>query len=111
MSKAIDDVIAERRRQIEAEGYTEAHDDEHTDRSLALAGACYAQQCVGRAWLHEIGADGAQRYQADEMPDDWPDSWAEEYWKPKNPRRDLVRAVALLIAEIERMDRADEFQI
>ncbi|AKQ30008.1 TPA: hypothetical protein JI225_05075 [Acinetobacter baumannii] len=27
------------------------------------------------------------------------------YWKPKSPRQDLVRAAALLIAEIERLDR------
>lgn len=106
MSKATDDVLAERQRQIEADGWTEAHDDQHDDRSLALAGACYAKQYVGRAWLLESFGDGEERYQADEMPDDWPDSWAEEWWKPKNPRRDLVRAAALLIAEIERLDRS-----
>ena len=105
MSKATDDVLAERQRQIDAEGWTEAHDDQHGDRSLALAGACYAKQYVGRAWIFEDSEFGEQSYQADGMPDDWPESWAEEWWKPKNPRRDLVRAAALLIAEIERMDR------
>lgn len=50
--------------------------------------------------------DGLERYQADGMPDAWPTTWAEDWWKPKNPRRDLVRAAALLIAEIERLDRA-----
>lgn len=106
MSKATEDVLAERQRQIEAEGWTEEHDDRHDDRSLALAGSCYAQQYVGRAWLLEAYSDGEERYQLDKMPDDWPDSWDEEWWKPKNPRRDLVRAAALLIAEIERLDRA-----
>lgn len=104
MSKAIDDVVAERHRQIEAEGWTEAHDDQHSDRSLARAAACYVQQATGRAWV--IEDEGEDYYQAEEMPDDWPESWAEEWWKPKNPRRDLVRAAALLIAEIERLDRA-----
>lgn len=104
MSKAIDDVLAERKRQIEAEGWTAEHDDRHDDRSLASVAACYAQQYVGRAWLLGF-EDGALRYQTDTMPDYWPDSWAEEWWKPKSPRRDLVRAAALLIAEIERLDR------
>ena len=107
MSKATDDVLAERQRQIDAEGWTAAHDDEHGDRSLATAGVCYAKQYVGRSWLLEsyVNGEGEKRYASDEMPDDWPESWAEEWWKPKNPRRDLVRAAALLIAEIERLDR------
>jgi hypothetical protein len=37
----------------------------------------------------------------------WPSKWAEHWFKPKDPRRDLVRAAALCIAEIERLDRAD----
>jgi hypothetical protein len=34
----------------------------------------------------------------------WP--WSKDWWKPKTPRRDLVRAGALSLAEIERLDRA-----
>lgn len=33
----------------------------------------------------------------------WP--WDAKWWKPKNTRRDLVRAGALIVAELERMDR------
>ncbi|PZQ21140.1 MAG: hypothetical protein DI569_12810, partial [Sphingopyxis macrogoltabida] len=39
---AIDDIAAERRRQVEAEGWTPDHDDEHGDGSLAAAAATYA---------------------------------------------------------------------
>ncbi len=39
-----------------------------------------------------------------EAPSMWP--WAEEWWKPINPRRNLVKAAALILAEIERLDRA-----
>jgi len=106
MSKAIDDVVAERKRQIEEEGWTEAHDDQHDDRSLALAGARYAHNYVSRAWIMDDFDDGADRYKAEDAPYEWPTSWHEDWWKPKNPRRDLVRAAALLIAEIERLDRA-----
>src|SRR5690606_333611 len=35
------DVLAERRRQIEAEGWTPGHDDKHAE-GLACAAACYA---------------------------------------------------------------------
>jgi hypothetical protein len=39
---AIDDVAAERKRQIEGEGYDAAHDDEHINGEIALAACCYA---------------------------------------------------------------------
>ena len=41
-TQAEHDVLAERRRQVEAEGWTPEHDDAHDDGSLALAGAAYA---------------------------------------------------------------------
>ena len=34
----------------------------------------------------------------------WP-GWAWSWWKPKNRRHDLIRAAALIVAEIERIDR------
>lgn len=82
------DVLAERRRQVEKEGYEPAHDDEHADGSLAMAAACYADK---------------ERPQS-MCPGRWP--WSADSWKPKDRRTDLVRAAALLLAEIERMDRA-----
>lgn len=106
MSKAIENVLEERQRQIEDEGWTEEHDDQHDDRSLALAGACYAKHYAGRSWIFD-NFGGPNRYREDEAPEDWPDSWDEKWWKPKSPRRDLVRAAALLIAEIERLVRMD----
>lgn len=36
----IDGIAAERQRQIDAEGFDAAHDDEHTDGELANAAAC-----------------------------------------------------------------------
>lgn len=32
--------------------------------------------------------------------------WDRSWWKPTTPRRDLVKAAALILAEIERIDRA-----
>ncbi|EQB0382787.1 hypothetical protein ACYAFJ_004832, partial [Pseudomonas aeruginosa] len=84
------DVQAERRRQIEAEGWTPEHDDEHDNGEMALAAASYA------AYAHiELSGD---------LPFCWP--WDQQWWKPKSSRENLVRAGALVLAEIERLDRA-----
>lgn len=44
MTKAAADVLAERRRQIETEGWTPEHDDRHNAGEMALAASCYAQE-------------------------------------------------------------------
>lgn len=88
LTAAARDVLAERRRQVEAEGWTPEHDDDHGDGSLALAAACYADK---------DRPDGM-------CPGRWP--WHASDWKPKDRRADLVRAGALILAEIERLDRA-----
>jgi hypothetical protein len=88
MSKAAQDVLAERKRQVEVEGWTPEHDDAHSKSELAHAAACYALKWKGNYPAHASW---------------WP--WAEEWWKPKDRRRDLVRAGSLIIAEIERLDR------
>lgn len=86
---AIRDVIAERYRQQSVEGWTPEHDDEHMHCEMAVAAACY------------IMADDDPRA---DIPELWP--WPEEWWKPTTIRRDLVKAGALVLAEIERIDRA-----
>lgn len=93
MSKAIEDVLAERRRQVEAEGWTPEHDDLHSDREMALAAGCYAMH-AGMSEEARANQPGA--------PLDWP--WDLAWWKPTTARRDLVKSAALAIAEIERID-------
>jgi hypothetical protein len=44
LTKASQDVLAERQRQVSAEGWTPDHDDEHRDGAMAIAAACYAMQ-------------------------------------------------------------------
>lgn len=105
MSKAIDDVLAERRRQVEAEGWSPEHDDAHTDFSLAKAACIYGVGATlegpDRAVMDEFGASGTPGW----VRELWP--WDHKWFKPTDRRRDLVKAAALLIAEIERIDRAD----
>lgn len=93
---ALEDIAAERRRQIEVEGWAPEHDDMHRDGVLARAAACYADpHLVFRGWTR----DG----QKVSIPDHWP--WEPSWWKPTTRRRDLVKAAALIVAEIERLDR------
>jgi hypothetical protein len=40
----------------------------------------------------------------------WPSSWGAHWLKDTAPRRDLVKAGALILAEIERLDRAEARQ-
>ena len=100
-SRAATDVLAERQRQIDVEGWTAEHDDGYDSGELAGAASCYAAHVNGRQWVFPNSPDD---YQAEPTPDYWP--WDADWWKPKSPRQDLVRAAALLLAEIERLDRA-----
>ncbi len=93
----IDEIAAERRRQIEGEGWTPEHDDQHAEYELSRAAAMYAR--------HAANAHADPLYAVIGAPEAWP--WNYEWWKPKDPRRDLIRAAALLVAEIERLDRAN----
>lgn len=120
---AVADIAAERLRQIEVEGWSLDHDDQHNDGSLALAAALYAAPiplfrieveqpdkdemygvaCPGRvSWVDPWPWKRRQhvRHDLDVMVNDG-DNRGES---PR--RRDLVKAAALLVAEIERLDRA-----
>lgn len=92
-SQALDDVLAERRRQIEVEGWTPEHDDEHKEGEMAVAAGYYALQC---GYPHERESS---------VPTYWP--WDAKWWKPRDKRRNMIKSVALGLAEIERMDRAE----
>lgn len=94
------DLIAyERARQIEKEGWSESHDDDHADASLLAAAECYI--------AHARFAIRQQPYapvdRGDGAPVGWP--WHANDYKPKDPMRNLVRAGALIAAEIDRLQR------
>lgn len=93
-SQAVMDIVAERERHTAEEGWTPEHDDTHTFGELGVAAACYALMRPGG--LSHLNAT-AKRL--------WP--WGEEWWKPAGRRRNLVKSGALIVAEIERLDRAD----
>lgn len=88
---AILDVVAERQRQKTIEGWTPEHDDEHCNGELAMAAVCYINE------TGTVNRNGGK-------PWGWP--WDASWWKPNARRRNLVKAGALILAEIERIDRA-----
>ncbi len=96
--RVIAEIEAERSRQIEIEGWTTEHDDEHSKGEMAKAAGCYAIGSATVGW----NSPGIGRH--DEFRRAWP--WAAKWWKPKDRRSDLIRAGALIVAEIERRDRA-----
>ena len=93
-SQAVLDVAAERRRQIETEGWTPEHDDGHGAHELAEAAACYCLSSAERPF--------------DYFETMWP--WDPHWFKTSSRRRDLIKAGALILAEIERLDRMAERQ-
>ncbi|HHG9960349.1 TPA: hypothetical protein ACPZLH_001525 [Yersinia enterocolitica] len=96
----LQEIADERFRQVNTEGWTPSHDDQHSSGELAGAAACYAKHVNARQWVFKNNPDD---YQCEPEPGGWP--WDSEWWKPKNPRRDLIRAAALIVAELERLDR------
>lgn len=95
-TRVIDEIRQERVRQIKEEGWTAEHDDEHRNGEMASAAACYA--IAGNTGL------GPSDIRLNCHEALWP--WEEHWWKPRARRRNLVRAAALIVAEIERLDRA-----
>lgn len=94
----VDEILVERLRQIHGEKITPRMDDEHDAGDLAAAAAAYALYAADELNPYSQG-DGGWLCCA---PPIWP--WNAMY-KPENPRRALVKAAALIVAEIERIDR------
>lgn len=85
-SQAAVDVLRERERQLSGEGFSPEGDSEYRKDELLRAADCYILSATGQKAPAHF----------------WP--WAPEWFKPKGRRRDLVRAAALIIADIDRTD-------
>lgn len=135
-------IAAERRRQVEKEGWTPEHDESHPRGELAQAGRAYADAAIQvfrtLDWCRDGGRKFAAHYEGEErermmrdldegetdplgayygrrqdggvrlpLMNEWP--WDEASWKPDNdPVRTLVKAGALIAAEIDRELRRAE---
>lgn len=94
-------IAAERQRQITVEGWTPEHDDEHALGEMAMAAASYAAAVHERERVKEHQIYSSLPLP---LPSLWP--WDRDWWKPQDNRRDLIRAGALIAAELDRIDRA-----
>lgn len=97
MKTGIELIAEERQRQIEKEGWTEEHDSEHPQDTMALAAVCYAIPSTLREYVYNPSTK-------EHIPEFWP--WSRDWWKPTpNDRvRELVKAGALIAAEIDRIE-------
>lgn len=90
-------LLTERRRQIDEEGWTPAHDQAvNGSRQLAAAAWCY------------LDADRQLSVDPAGFPSRFP--WARDWWKPCAPygeakgiRREIVKGGGLILAEIDRL--------
>ncbi|WP_249423673.1 hypothetical protein [Enterobacter roggenkampii] len=84
-SPALRDVVAERQRQQSTKGYSTQQDDTYIGGELAAAAISYIEPMEAESY--------------------WPADWHDDSFKPSDYRRNLVKAGALILAEIERIDR------
>lgn len=84
LSPAALSMVAERRRQVDIEGFTAEHDDNHAPGEIATAGCCYV--------LNAFNPSASP-------PALWP--WEAKWWKPQGFWRDLVRGASLILAEMD----------
>ncbi len=86
-------VAVERQRQIDEEKFTAEHDDKHDQEELIDAAHAYIAAADNRGLINAL--------------DLWP--WEANTFRPSASKvRNLVKAIALLIAEAERLQRAEE---
>ncbi len=95
-----EELAGERLRQINGEGYSLAHDDAYDRAELQRAAGWYA---LASASYRNDGGPLATEDLFEDRDFGWP--WDMAYWKSQSERRDLVKAGALIIAAIGRIDR------
>lgn len=98
-SDAVLDIAEERARQMQVEGWTPEHDDQLNQFQLTTLAGHYVE--------HARVTDETRRRRERRGPTALHAS-ALKWFKPTDRRRDLVKAAALIVAEIERLDRMQE---
>lgn len=101
-------IAKERQRQIDEEGWTAEHDDEHSNDEIALAATCYAAPEKIYRMVRMISGGNAKKELGVSFVDPWP--WHPQWdGRDKHDRiRQLEIAGALCAAEIDRLQRSEE---
>lgn len=82
---AIDLVKKEREKQISKHGYTTVHDRQHPKKAVLYGALAYLNSVI---YSSNVGIE------------DWP--FKEESFKPEGDIKNLVKAAAMIIAEIDK---------
>lgn len=98
---AVRDIEMERDYQIKQKDCQTTRDDTYTDNQLIRAACSYALHATNEA------QGGCEQTHATIMGV-WP--WPEGSFSKCDKRSSLVKAAALLVAEIERIDRANQLE-
>lgn len=91
-------ITKERERQITEEGWSKEHDMNYSNGELLKAALCYINENLD-AYVPYNGFKP-------KVPRDWP--WDAKYWKPADMVKNLKRAGALIVAEIDRLNGINE---
>lgn len=106
MKTGIQLITEERKRQISKEGWTAEHDDEHSSGELNDAALAYAFAAAEQTRGENLECVQTLA-ESTNLPKPWP--WELQWWKPsEDPIRNLVKAGALIAAEIDRLQRIPE---
>ena len=97
-------IAAERRRQIESEGYTPDHDEGHDDCELAMAAIAYAADASFVSVFRMGGDHDGHEFR---FTDPWPEGWRRRptFGSVAGRVKALTKAGALICAEIDRIQR------
>lgn len=87
-AQGANEIGRERFRQINEEGYDLNHDDDYKSNELINAATSYLLACDGHVKFREA-------------EENWP--WVAELFKPKDTWSNLIKAGALIAAELDRL--------
>lgn len=91
MKNGVELIAEERQRQIEVEGYDAKHDFNEPLNSIVAAAISYA--------MVDINRRDAELW--------W--NWGFRYWKPKDRKRNLIRAGALIAAALDKIQYQEDY--
>lgn len=106
MKSALGLLASERKRQIAEENWSEEQDKTYKDGQLAILASLYALPESKRTYIPKYTSDGHIKH----VPLGFPDDFNCTFWKPSryDRIRELVKAGALILAEIERLQSDDK---
>ncbi len=103
---AFKQIIGERCKQVHELGFTPEHDDHHIEGELADAAACFASTQDDLAYFAEVDPGDANYCPHANL---WPTYWDKKWNQRDTDSRitQLVKAGALIVAEISRLQRLE----